>query len=318
MKTIKAIGVTAVLGITGSLVQAADVVVGVPGWPSAAATAHILKVVMEENLGLEVTTQSGSNAVIWEAMDRGSMHIHPEVWLPNQGNFHKKYVDENGTVVQNKNGVKAIQGICMTKEMSEKYDITSIYDLTDPDKSVLFDTNGDGMGEMWIGQPAAASTIVERVKAKSYGYDQTMELIELDTVLNWAALDSAVKEERPYAFFCYAPHHVFNIYDLVVLEEPPHDADTWKIVQPTDDPAWLEKSNADSAWDSANLYVHYSKSLEKDQPNAANLLKNFKLNADLVGQLSYSVVVEKKSPEEVASEWVKTHSDLVESWLVGQ
>jgi glycine betaine/proline transport system substrate-binding protein len=315
MKKIKAIGVTAVLGMTGTMLQAADVVIGVPSWPSAAATAYILKVVMEDNLGLEVTTQSGSNTIIFEAMDRGSMNVHPEVWLPNQSNLNQKYVNERGTVVQNQHGVEASQGICVTKDVSEKYGITSIYDLTDPDKSVLFDTNGDGKGEMWAGEPGAASTVVEKIKAKSYGYDQTMNLIELDTPLNWAALDAAIKADKPYAFFCYQPHHVFSQHELVMLKEPAHNPDTWKIVQPTDDANWLENSNADSAWSSANLYVHYSKSLEKDQPEAALLLKNFNLNADIVGQLSYSMVVDKKSPEDLAYEWVAEHSDLVESWL---
>ncbi|UTW11165.1 ABC transporter substrate-binding protein [Marinobacterium rhizophilum] len=315
MKSAKAFGAAAAFCLTGGLAQAADVVLGVPSWPSAAATAHILKVVMEDNLGLDVSMQSGSNAVIWEAMDRGSMHVHPEVWLPNQSNLHDKYVKTNGTVLQNPNGVTASQGICVTKEISEKHNITSIFDLTDPDKSVLFDADGDGVGDMWIGEPGAASTTIETIKAKSYGYDETMTQVVMDMPLNWAALDAAVKADKPYAFFCYKPHHVFNLYDLVMLEEPPHNADTWKVVQPTDDPDWLANSNADSAWDTAYLYVHYAKSLEQDQPEAAMLLKNFKLNADLVGELSYHVVVEKKDPAVVAKEWVQEHSSLVESWL---
>ena len=35
------------------LVLASDVVIGVPNWPSVRVTAHVLKVVMEENFGLE-------------------------------------------------------------------------------------------------------------------------------------------------------------------------------------------------------------------------------------------------------------------------
>ncbi len=315
MKSVKAFSAAAAFCLTGTMAQASDVVLGVPSWPSAAATAHILKVVMEDNLGLDVAMQSGSNAVIWEAMDRGSMHVHPEVWLPNQSNLHDKYVKTNGTVAQNPNGVKASQGICVTKATSEKHNITSIYDLTDPDKSVLFDTDGDGIGEMWIGEPGAASTTIEQIRAKSYGYNETMKQVVMDMPLNWAALDAAVIADKPYAFFCYTPHHVFNIHELVMLEEPPHNADTWNVVQPTDDADWLAKSNADSAWDTAYLYVHYAKSLEADQPEAAMLLKNFSLNADLVGELSYHVVVEKKDPAVVAKEWVTEHSSLVESWL---
>lgn len=315
MKRVSKLCLAVSLGLTGVSAQAADLVIGVPSWPSAAVTANIIKLVMEENLGLDVDTQNGSNTVIFEAMDRGSMNVHPEVWLPNQANLNQKYVKERGTVVQNQHGVQASQGICVTKKTSEKYNIKSIYDLTDPDKSVIFDTNGNGKGEMWAGQPGAASTTVEKIRAKSYGYDQTMDLVELDTPLNWAALDAAEKAGKPYAFFCYTPHHIFSIYDLVMLEEPAHNPDTWKVIQPTDDADWLAKSNADSAWAPAFLYVHYSKSLEKDQPEAAMLLKNFNLNADIVGQLSYGMVVDKKAAEVVAKEWVETHSDLIESWL---
>lgn len=43
------------------------------------ATANILAVAIEENLGLEVELQTSTNPVIFEAMDKGNMHVHPEV-----------------------------------------------------------------------------------------------------------------------------------------------------------------------------------------------------------------------------------------------
>ena len=60
-----------------TVAQAADVIIGVPNWPSVLATAHVLKVAMEENLGLEVELQNGTNPVVFEAMDSGAMHVHP-------------------------------------------------------------------------------------------------------------------------------------------------------------------------------------------------------------------------------------------------
>lgn len=315
MKVINKIGMMSMMSLSAFIAQAQDVIIGNPSWPSASATANILKVVMEENLGLNVALQNGSNSLIFEAMDRNSMHVHPEVWLPNQQNLHDKYVEKKGTVVQNKNGVEAKQGLCITQKTSETHGIKSIYDLLDPAKAALFDTNGDGKGEMWAGQPGSASTSVEKIRAKSYGYDEFFELIETDTPVNWAALDAAVKAKKPYLFSCYTPHQVFSIYDLVFLDEPPHNAETWKVLQPTEDPDWLSKSSADSAWPIAYLYLHYAKSLEKNQPEAANLLANFKVDADILNKLSYSMVVDKKSAEDVAAEWVKNNSDIVESWL---
>ena len=98
--------------------MAADMVVGVPNWPSAVATANVIKVVLEDNLGLEVELQNGTNAVFFEGMDAGSVHVHPEVWLPNQNNLNQKFVKEKGTVVMTAQGVAGDQAICGSEAAS--------------------------------------------------------------------------------------------------------------------------------------------------------------------------------------------------------
>ena len=77
-----------------SPVRAADVVIGVPNWPSVQATANVLKVAIEENLGLDVELQNATNPIVFEAMDSGAMHAHPEVWMPNQQNLHDTFVKD--------------------------------------------------------------------------------------------------------------------------------------------------------------------------------------------------------------------------------
>ena len=95
-------------------------------------TAHVLKLAIEDNLGLEVELQNGTNPIVFEAMDSGAMHVHPEVWLPNQSNLNNKFVKEKGTVKMNPNGVPAFQGMCVTKGTAGRTGIKSLSDLTDP------------------------------------------------------------------------------------------------------------------------------------------------------------------------------------------
>lgn len=294
---------------------AADVVIGVPNWPSVAAGANVLKVVIEDNLGLEVELQNGTNPIVFEAMDSGAMHAHPEVWMPNQQNLHDTFVKDKGTVAMNPNGVGAFQGMCVPQGIADKHGIKSIDDLTNPDVAALFDTDGDGKGEVWIGAPGWASTNIEKIRAKSYGYDQTFELTESDETLAYANLDNAIKAKKPWVGFCYTPHYVFVLHDMQILEEPPYDASKWKIVQPTDDPAWLEVSSAPTAWDTAYLHVHYSKSIEKTQPEVAKLFANMKVTTDIVSDWTYALVIDKKDAEAYAKEWVAANEDLVLSWL---
>ena len=257
-------GLAGVAMSTGA--QAADVVIGVPNWVSVNAMAHLVKVVLEENLGIEVELQNATNPIVFEAMDKGTMHVHPEVWLPNQANLFKTYVEEKGTVVKAPNAVIAFNGMCVTEATSNEHGVTAITDLTDPEKAKLFDSDGDGRGEVWIGAIGWASTSVEKIRAKSYGYDQTLELVEMDETLALANLDAAVAQNRPHAFVCWTPHHMFGLHDLYVLKEPAHDPEKWKVVQPTDDADWLNISSAPVAWADTYLNIHYAKALETSQP----------------------------------------------------
>tara|TARA_B100001173_G_scaffold53541_2_gene44261 strand:- start:138 stop:569 length:432 start_codon:yes stop_codon:yes gene_type:complete len=142
-----------------------------------------------------------------------------------------------------------------------------------------------------------------------------MTLKEMDESLALAEVDSAVNKKQDIAFFCYTPHHMFAWHDLVILKEPAHNPDNWNVVQPTDDPEWLEKSEAASAWDTAYLHVHYAKSLETDHPAAAAMLSSFSLNTDIVSTMTYALVVEKADPAEYAKTWVSENGALVDSWL---
>ena len=310
-----AIAAAAISTLGASAAQAADLVIGVPNWPSVNATAHVLKVIIEDNYGLDVELQNGTNPIVFEAMDSGSMHVHPEVWLPNQANLHDKFVKTRGSVVMNPNGVASFQGMCVTRYTADTYGVSKLSDLTNPDVAELFDTDGDGVGEVWIGAAGWASTNVEKIRAKSYGYDATMELKEMDETLALAEVDNAVVQEKPIVFFCYTPHHMFALHELVILDEPKYDAAKWNVIQPTDDPDWLNKSSAPVAWDLAYLHIHYAAALETDQPEVASLLSKVKFDTDIVSSMTYALVVEKQDPADFAKTWVSDNADMVERWL---
>ncbi len=314
-KKLLAISCAGAISAFGSAAQAADVVIGVPNWPSVLATAHVLKVALENNLGLEVELQSATNPVVFEAMDSGSMHVHPEVWLPNQANLNQQFVSDKKTVRMNPNGVAGDQAMCVTKGTAERTGIANLSDLTDPEMAKNFDTDGDGLGEIWIGAAGWASTNVEKIRAKSYGYDATMSLKEMDETLALAEVDNAVTQDQDIVFFCYTPHHMFALHELVILKEPAYDEAQWNVIQPTDDPEWLEKSNAAVAWNTANLHIHYAASLEADQPEAAAMLANVSLDTDTVSTMTFALVVEKQDPAEFAAKWVEENADTVDSWL---
>ena len=164
-KKILAVSCAAAISAYGSVAQAADVVIGVPNWPSVLATAHVLKVALENNLGLEVELQSGSNPVIFEAMDTGSMHVHPEVWLPNQENLHDTYVVDKKTVEMNQNFVPGEQAMCVTADTKERTGIVNLSDLSDPEMAktltLMVMAKAKSGLELQVGHPPTSRKFVQ-------------------------------------------------------------------------------------------------------------------------------------------------------------
>ena len=305
----------AAMSAYSSTALAADVVIGVPNWPSVQATAHVLKVAIESKLGVKVELKEGSNKQVFDAMDAGTMHVHPEAWLPNLNHLKRKYVNGKKSIKMSPSGATGTQAMCVTKQTADRTGIVNITELRDPAVAKKFDTDGDGKGEVWIGADGWGSTPIERVRARSYGYDKTMTLKVMEESVALSEVDAAVKADKNIVFFCYTPHHMFAANDLVVLKEPPYDANKWVIVPPSPTPGWLEKSSAAVAWDTARLHVSYAVSLEKSQPKVAAMLDKVTLSTDTLTAMTFALAVEKQEPAAFAAKWVEANSAIVDGWF---
>ena len=289
-----------------------NVVVGVPNWPSVAVTANVIKAIVEQNLGLKVELQTGTNPVIFEAMAKGTMQIHPEVWLPNQQSLVDGYP---GKIVISKHPAPAVQGICANKAAQDA-GFKDISDLTDPAKAKLLDSDGNGKGKLFIGVTGWGSTTVEKAKAHGYGYDALVDLIELDESIAYAQLGSAIKAGKPWVGVCYTPHYLFTLHpELKLLSEPAYDTAAWKMVQPAADADWLNKSKVAMAWPKVFIQPVYSAELKDIQPRVAALLDNIDLTGDELSAFTYAVVVDKKEAAAAAKVWIAANGDRVSGWL---
>lgn len=155
-------------------------------------------------------------------------------------------------------------------------------------------------------------------KAKRWeisGYDQTLVLKEMDETLALGQVANAISAKDNIVFYCYTPHHMFTLYDLVVLKEPAYDASKWVIKQPTDDPNWLANSSAPTAWDATRLHIYYSASLESSHPAVAAMLASVKLETAQVNEMVYALSVERMDARAFAKGWVAKNASLVDSWF---
>ena len=301
--------------ITTTTVARADaIVIGVPAWPSAQVTAHIIDGVLKERFGLETELRERGTMTILSDIGQGEIEIHPEVWLPNLSAMVEKLSAQEKVLTLSPNSVAATQNICATSATLAATGITAVTDLAKPEIAAEFDSDGDGKGEIWIGAQTWSSTEIERIRAHSYGYDETMTLLEMPEDVAMAAVDAAVALGKPMVFYCYGPHHVFELHQIAKLEEPPYDPARWTIVTRAEDSRWLEKSRADTAWDASRFHIAYASSLETERPEVAAFLAAIDFDPADVTAMSYAVEVEGKPAGEVAKDWLAANENRIGEW----
>lgn len=298
------------------LALAEKLVIPDPNYASGRATAFAVKGIIEEALGLEVeTVPLASVPVVWEAMSRGTgeVDIWTETWLPNQLAPKTKYVDEEKLVTVGEKSFPAVQGYCVPKAAAEKHSIRSVFDLANPEIAALFDSDGNGKGEVWIGPQGWLSTNIETIRARDYGFSEFFELQSTDEAIATAGLDAAVKADRAWLGYCYGPHQNFAIYDLVLLQEPAHDPGNFVMVQPDADPDWQAKSNVASAYPDTTVHISWSTNLAERDPALVSLLQNIQLSADDVNKWSLEII-NGADPNEVVKPWIEANAAQIAAW----
>jgi glycine betaine/proline transport system substrate-binding protein len=313
---IGAVCAAASLAASSNAIAAEQVNIGAPAWTGAQAIAHLIKEVVEGRIGGQANLVPGNNASIFQAMDqgRGDIDVHPDVWLPNQESFTKKYVDGAGTVVLSDKYYEGKQSFCVARDFAEQNNVTSVFDLARPEVAALMDSDGDGKGEIWIGAPGWASANVNEVKVRDYGLLPFMEPIRADQAVMTATVGDSIKKGVGYAFYCYSPHAIWFQYDIVRLEEPPFDPANYIAIQPSDDPDWYSKSKVMTEDALKKVQVAYSKSLVERSPAIADFLANMQLDGETVSGFAYEIEG-GKDPAVVVKEWVAQNPERVDGWL---
>ena len=294
-----------------------EVKIGVPSWTGAQAIAHLLGAVVEMRIGGTVEYVPGNNATIFQGMDqgKGDIDVHPDVWLPNQESFTKKYVDGAGSVTLSSNPYEGNQGFCVYSAFAEANNITDIADLGRPDVAALMDSDGNGKGEMWIGAPGWASANVNEVKTRDYGLLDFIEPIRAEESVKTARIKDSIAKGEGYAFYCYKPHAVWFMFDVKMLSEPTYDPAKYVMVQPSDDADWYEKSSVATKDALKKVQIAWSNSLESRSPAIAEFFGRFALTADDVSNFAFEISGNGRDPAEVAREWVEANPDRVDAWL---
>ncbi len=317
-KTILSLMCAGAIGMVSAPALSAEKVnIGKPTWTGAQAIAALLQAVVVERIGGEADLVPGNNATIFQAMDqgKGDIDVHPDVWLPNQQSFTKKYVDGKGSVQLSKNPYEGNQGFCVSQNFAKANKVSDIADLGRPDVAMKMDSDGNGKGELWVGAPGWASANVNEVKVRDYNLSPFIDVIRAEESVKTARVKDSIAKNEGYAFYCYKPHAVWYMFDVTMLTEPKYDPAMYKMIQPSDSPDWYKESKVQTKDALKEVQIAWSKSLKDRSPAIVEFFERFSLTADDVSSFAYEISGKGRDASEVASEWIKNNPKRVDAWL---
>lgn len=265
-------------------------------WSSARASAHVVKAVLEEELGYRVEIRTFPAQEMWRAVAEGRADATVSAWLPlTHGQYADRYGDAVVDLGANLDGVRT--GLVVPKvsvgrqtgptgERVEPYiPVSSIPELAE---------YADRFNGRIIGIEAGAG-VMERTREalEVYGLDERFRLVEGSEARMVNALEEAIQSQSWIVVTGWTPHWAFGQWELAFLEDPENVYGSGEKIHTLVRPGFPEA-----------------------HPDAAAVLDRFHWSLDEIGRVMLWIERDDGvDPYGQALRWVETHQDMVETWL---
>ncbi|ALS38600.1 glycine betaine/proline transport system substrate-binding protein [Enterococcus rotai] len=242
-------------------------------WDTEVASTHVIGEVLKD-VGYNVSLTPLDNAIMWESLSKGETDAMVAAWLPGtHGEQYKQYKNKVDDLGENLKGAKL--GIVVPQYM----DVNSIEDLKDQ------------AGKKITGiEPGAGVVAAAEKTQKAYNNLSDWSVETSSSGAMTVALGQAIKNKEEIVITGWSPHWMFAKYDLKYLEDPK---------------GTMGKEET--------IHTMARKGLEKENPEAYNILKNFHWTKEDME----SVMLEINNgtePTQAARDWIDSHSKEVAEW----
>jgi glycine betaine/proline transport system substrate-binding protein len=258
----------------------------IEGWDEGVASSYLWAAILEDHgmtVNLEPIAEAG---ILYQAVSAQDIDIYIAAWLPLT---HESYWDSFGDDLESLNVwyEDAVLALSVPQYVADDHGVTSLADLAD--NADLFDSTITG-----IEPGAGMMEIAMETVMPTYGLED-WTLLESSTAAMLTEWDSAYSSEEPIVVTLWEPHWAYAQWEVHNLEDP--------------EGAWGEADGIESvAW--AGFSDEY--------PEVADMLSNFYMEAEEIGELMDYVTVQAEDGEQMdyTRQWLEDGGqDIVDGWL---
>lgn len=284
-------------------------------WDSARFHNAVAARLLRDGYGCETEEIPGATIPLTNGLARGDVDVMMEVW---RNNLAQAWLDAaaRGAVRDiGPNFPDAVQGWYVPAYVVEGPEapapaLRHVADLK-AHADLFRDREEPDKGRFYNCIAGWACEIVNTRKLEAYGLDAhyTNFLPGTGEALT-AAIAGAVKRKRPILFYHWSPTWVTGLYDLVRLEEPPYDAETFERLKDPSAPI-----DGATAYPPAVVAVGVNSGFAESAPELVRVLTAYETTAALVATALARMREHGMSADEAAAAFLAANPERWRGWL---
>ncbi len=283
------------------------------GWDSILFHNAVAGTIAEKVFGYTWSEVSGSTPITHEAVKKGEIDVHMEVWTDNLPSYAADL--ENGELKElSVNFDDNVQGFYVPRYVVEgdgtrgiepvAPNLKRVSDLGDY-ASVFKDPEDASMGIIYGGIAGWEITQIMHKKYLYHNLDKTYNYLEpgSDAATN-AVLVAAYDRGEPVVAYYWEPTWLLGKYDFVLLEDEPYDSDLYH--------------EGKCECPSVKVTVCTSNSFYANNPEFCGFLSKYRTSSALTSEALAYIEETGADYKEAAVWFLNENSDIVKGWLTDE
>ncbi|OBU07114.1 glycine betaine/L-proline ABC transporter substrate-binding protein ProX [Morganella psychrotolerans] len=270
-----------------------------------------------EELGYDVQPiQEVDYNVAYASIANGDATFMAVSWVPLHNSQYKAAGGDDKFYRKGDYVVNAAQGYLIDKKTAEKYNITNIEQLKDPEIAKLFDTNGNGKADLTGCNPGWGCEAAINNHLKAYKLNNTVEHNQGNYAAMMADTITRYKEGKPILYYTWTPYWISDELkpgrDVVWLQVPFSS-------MPDGEKIDTKLPNGKNyGFPPSTMHIAANKAWADKNPAAAELFAIMKLPVAAINAQNLRMHDGQNSQADIerhANAWIKANQSTFDGWI---
>lgn len=283
-------------------------------WQSNAFHTAVAQKVLEAGYNCKTDVLPGTTIPLLQGVAQGDIDVVMEVWKDNVTEVWNRGLRRGQVVELGTNFPDAVQGWYVPRYLVEGSDavapgLKAVSDLP-AYKALFVDPEEPQKGRFYNCIAGWNCEVINSAKLKAYGLDDYFTNFRPGTgAALAAAIASAFIREKPIVTYYWGPTWVLGKYDMVMLDEPPYEAEVFTALATSDYPVRA------TAYPVVEVVIGANRRFAEQAPTIIAFLKRYETDAALVSDALAYMEETAGTAEDAANNFLNTRFDLWSSWV---